>query len=177
MKDLDLNGDGVVDFSEFRRWYLSGMKSYSGAKRTLLKFKQGVAKFANAVENPKLVEFIKKNAKTTCHKMNLLMNATAASTARLHAKLNVAGPEYLKWMKKATSYHMQRGVDEIWEGSDYVFADVTMQASPDVWQKIEPIVDEIRSLVQESGDHFIDVSYAGNKIKAELLLIKEKGFS
>jgi hypothetical protein len=37
LKDLDLNNDGVVDFTEFKRWYFSGMKSYNGTKRTLLK--------------------------------------------------------------------------------------------------------------------------------------------
>ena len=29
MKELDLNGDGVIDVKEFSRWYFSGMKSYS----------------------------------------------------------------------------------------------------------------------------------------------------
>jgi Ca2+-binding EF-hand superfamily protein len=27
-KDLDMNGDGVIDLSEFREWYFSGMNSY-----------------------------------------------------------------------------------------------------------------------------------------------------
>ena len=31
LKDLDLNGDGVVDLKEFKRWYYSGMKSYTGS--------------------------------------------------------------------------------------------------------------------------------------------------
>ena len=36
LKDLDLNGDGVIDIDEFARWYFSGMKPYSGLKRSLL---------------------------------------------------------------------------------------------------------------------------------------------
>ena len=36
LKDLDLNGDGVIDINEFARWYFSGMKPYSGLKRSLL---------------------------------------------------------------------------------------------------------------------------------------------
>ena len=36
LKDLDLNGDGVIDIDEFARWYFSGMRPYSGLKRSLL---------------------------------------------------------------------------------------------------------------------------------------------
>jgi hypothetical protein len=37
LRDLDLNGDGVVDLDEFKRWYFTGMKPYNGARRTMLK--------------------------------------------------------------------------------------------------------------------------------------------
>lgn len=37
MEDLDLNEDGVIDMSEFSRWYFTGMKSYDSNKRGLLK--------------------------------------------------------------------------------------------------------------------------------------------
>jgi hypothetical protein len=37
LKDLDLNNDGVIDFSEFQRWWFSGFKSYSGTKRSMIK--------------------------------------------------------------------------------------------------------------------------------------------
>ena len=36
LKDLDLNGDGVIDLTEFSKWYFSGMKPFSGEKRTML---------------------------------------------------------------------------------------------------------------------------------------------
>jgi len=36
--DLDLNKDGVVDLSEFKRWYFTGMKPYNGSRRTMLRF-------------------------------------------------------------------------------------------------------------------------------------------
>jgi len=35
--DLDLNKDGIIDFDEFQRWYFTGMKSYNGKSRTMLK--------------------------------------------------------------------------------------------------------------------------------------------
>ena len=39
LKDLDLNGDGKIDKSEFARWYFSGMKAYNGSKRSMIKMK------------------------------------------------------------------------------------------------------------------------------------------
>ena len=36
LKDLDLNGDGVIDLEEFSRWYFGGMRPYGGLQRTFL---------------------------------------------------------------------------------------------------------------------------------------------
>jgi hypothetical protein len=33
--DLDLNGDGVIDYDEMKRWYMSGMQPYSERTRGL----------------------------------------------------------------------------------------------------------------------------------------------
>ena len=41
LKDLDINKDGVIDLSEFSRWFFTGMQSYGGVSRTLLKLKKG----------------------------------------------------------------------------------------------------------------------------------------
>jgi Ca2+-binding EF-hand superfamily protein len=35
LKTLDLNDDGVIDFSEFTRWYFSGMQPYSDRNRSM----------------------------------------------------------------------------------------------------------------------------------------------
>lgn len=39
MKDLDLNGDGVIDKDEFSRWFFTGMKAYNGARRSMLQMR------------------------------------------------------------------------------------------------------------------------------------------
>ena len=39
MKDLDLNGDGVIDKEEFSRWYFTGMKPYNGETRSILQMR------------------------------------------------------------------------------------------------------------------------------------------
>ena len=62
--DLDLNKDGVVDYEEFKRWYLSGMKSYSGKKKTMLKFMHGVGELESVINADDLVDFVKANPQT-----------------------------------------------------------------------------------------------------------------
>jgi hypothetical protein len=39
--DLDLNGNGVIDFDEFCRWYFTGMKPFNGLTRSMLKIEHG----------------------------------------------------------------------------------------------------------------------------------------
>jgi len=49
LKDLDLNRDGVIDISEFSRWYFTGMKQYSKTKRTMLKLQNNTNDLFNAL--------------------------------------------------------------------------------------------------------------------------------
>jgi len=49
LRDLDLNGDGVIDIDEFRRWYFTGMKPYNGARRSLLKLGGKASKLLDVV--------------------------------------------------------------------------------------------------------------------------------
>jgi Ca2+-binding EF-hand superfamily protein len=36
LKDLDLNGDGVIDMKEFSRWWFTGKKEFNGSRRKIL---------------------------------------------------------------------------------------------------------------------------------------------
>ena len=74
MKDLDLNGDGVIDISEFARWYFSGMKSYSNTKRNMFRAFSGIAAFNKAAGNPEILEFVKENPETITQKISLGFN-------------------------------------------------------------------------------------------------------
>ena len=40
LKDLDTNEDGVIDFSEFQRWWFSGFKCRSNHNRSMIKIKK-----------------------------------------------------------------------------------------------------------------------------------------
>ena len=64
LKDLDMNGDGVIDFSEFARWYYSGMKSYSDRKRSLFKTLNAFGQFSKHAANPEVLAFVQANPQT-----------------------------------------------------------------------------------------------------------------
>jgi hypothetical protein len=44
-----LNGDGVIDITEFSRWYFTGMKPYNGSRRSMLKAGSVTKKIFDAV--------------------------------------------------------------------------------------------------------------------------------
>ena len=58
LKDLDLNGDGVIDIDEFSRWYFSGMKPYSGLKRSLLSIGKSTVSIVEALKSEEVSKAI-----------------------------------------------------------------------------------------------------------------------
>ena len=49
LKDLDLDNSGTIDIYEFSRWYFTGMKSYNGDTRTMLKVGKHSSSIFNAL--------------------------------------------------------------------------------------------------------------------------------
>jgi hypothetical protein len=62
LKDLDMNGDGVIDYSEFKRWYFSGMKPYRPGRKGFYKAISSIKQFASLSKNAKLINFMKDPA-------------------------------------------------------------------------------------------------------------------
>lgn len=75
LRDLDLNKDGVVDFDEFTKWYFAGMKSYSGARRTLLKVGQKSKKLIESLADEAKNALLCEELKTKTNKISIGYNA------------------------------------------------------------------------------------------------------
>jgi len=93
MKDLDLNQDGVIDFDEFCRWYFTGMKSYTGTKRTMLRISKGSTSIFNALSS-KAKEAFGGELKTKTHKFSVSFNAPKKVGAHLETAFYLCGARY-----------------------------------------------------------------------------------
>jgi len=67
LKDLDLNGDGVIDIDEFSGWYFIGMKLYSGLKRSLLSIGKSTVTNIEALKCEEFSKAMHQNLKLTTH--------------------------------------------------------------------------------------------------------------
>lgn len=74
MKDLDLNGDGVIDEYEFARWYFTGMKSYSGTTRSLLAMRNQTSTIFDVLAKEDILKILQENKTMTKHSVKVQFN-------------------------------------------------------------------------------------------------------
>ena len=72
---MDLNNDGVVDFSEFKRWWFSGFKSYSGTKRSMIKMKKDAKNAVEAMIKGDMSNPLTEELKLKKHSVEIAFNA------------------------------------------------------------------------------------------------------
>ena len=172
LKDLDLNGDGVIDYNEFKRWYFTGMKSYSGTKRTLLKFKHGYAKFAALpVLDPALAAIIEENPVTVTQDVSVNFNGPEEKFTFYKGEFNLLGPRYDEWLKKANDFKEESAYNNGDGGIMYLRIEVPVKHS--AYQDMDPVftefVDAFNKFVEEknkAGDT-VKMSIKGKKMWLE----------
>ena len=71
MKELDLNGDGVVDLEEFSRWYFTGMKSYGGVMKGLLQTKNSTLTIFDVLAKENITKIINEDKTMTKHRVKI----------------------------------------------------------------------------------------------------------
>ena len=62
---------------EFARWYFSGMKPYSGLKRSMNAAGKTTMSIVDALKNSEVSKTIHENLSTTSHKITLALNDPA----------------------------------------------------------------------------------------------------
>ena len=88
-----MNEDGVIDMSEFSRWYFTGMKSYADNKKKLLK----LGKHSKSIFNKlaaKSKEDLGKEIKMKNNKILLGFNRPANPKTQISMKFNLCGSYY-----------------------------------------------------------------------------------
>ena len=70
-----MNKDGVIDLSEFCRWYFTGMKSYNGTRRSMLKAGSVTKKIFAAIKDQAKNEMIGKELKMKSHSLTVGFNS------------------------------------------------------------------------------------------------------
>jgi len=75
LKDLDLNKDGVIDFNEFQRWYFTGMKSYNGKTRNLLRMGNKSRAILDKIRGAELLDLVQSDKRLSKHRFHVSFNA------------------------------------------------------------------------------------------------------
>jgi hypothetical protein len=92
LKDLDLNGDGVIDISEFARWYFTGMKSYNGTKRSMLRIKGHVKDILGKASEQAKLSLIGKELKINTNTVKVSFNNPENAGTKIDAAFYAFGP-------------------------------------------------------------------------------------
>ena len=74
LKDLDLNGDGVIDTEEFARWYFTGMKAYNGATRSMLQMRNQTSTIFDVLGKDDIQKLLKEDKSMTKHRIQIKFN-------------------------------------------------------------------------------------------------------
>ena len=105
LKDLDLNGDGVIDIDEFARWYFSGMKSYGSNKRSMLKFHGKATRILAKTKEQARLALVGQELKTKTHKVALGFNDPSENAGlKIDLNLKIGGKDHHDQLEELSSW-------------------------------------------------------------------------
>jgi hypothetical protein len=176
LRDLDLNGDGVVDLDEFKRWYFAGMKPYNGARRSLLKYGGKAKKLLDTVKEEARNALLSEDLKTKQNKISIGFNSPENPQTTIKASFNMGGVESQKLathlydnLKDSvnTNKEKSRFVDG-WrsEADDVMFIEMRFKCKNATAQaeKLQAHLDKMMKIIPDSEDelYFMPKVYVTN---------------
>jgi len=104
LKDLDLDGNGVIDLEEFKRWYFTGMKQYNGSTKAMLRL-GGIGKRMSSIaaEAAEMIGKI-KDSETKTSSIKFGFNAPADPKTQIEMNVSIGGEAYKKNESELAQY-------------------------------------------------------------------------
>lgn len=121
--DLDLNKDGVIDFSEFSRWYFTGMKSYNGKTRNMLRIGKKSKEILDKIKGQEIYDMIHQDKKVSTHRMSVSFNAPA-DVHYTETKVNLFGQDTANLVKDGQAFRDSLGAEYAPQIRDEEYADL-----------------------------------------------------
>ena len=150
LKDLDLNGDGVIDQKEFARWYFTGMKSYNGATRSMLQMSNQTSTIFDVLAKDDIQKILKDDKSMTKHRIKIQFNEPPES---YYGELiyHLLGP-FTEKMNKATDEFVKEIALKEAPGAKTakIYATVSVAMKPGQKAKYEEYCTKLMKLFEEN---------------------------
>lgn len=164
LKDLDLNGDGVIDIDEFKRWYFSGMKSYSSTKRSMLKFAGGMKELATSFRDPELMAAIEAKPGSVKQKVKVAFNDAGDAPSTVEGSFSLLGEGYTELLAQANDFSQGSGLKKDSDDDKTLFAELRVNLP---YKLGAPLAESFNKLVAINKDKLKDRENAFFALEAD----------
>jgi len=179
LKDLDLNGDGVIDEKEFCRWYFTGMKAYNGATRSMLQMRNQTSTIFDVLSKDDIQKIIKDDKSMTKHRVKIQFNEPPES---YYAELiyHLLGPYTEKMNAETADFAKEIDLKEkAGAKSAKVYATVSIAMKPGQKAKYEEYSKNLMKLFEDNKpapsefvpDMYLRLYADDDKLTAKFLLV------
>lgn len=162
MKDLDVNGDGSIDYDEFKVWYLSGFKTQTGGIINAKKAKNMMAGLQGEMSE-KTAEMMSalEGAGKKMIKRQVCLQLNQIHDVKNWAKLrfNLLGKDYAAELNKAREWiDLDQGCPSSNDEARLAYCSMRMPFNKNYKGSCDDVLEILRA--EGDGDITIDVDYS-----------------
>lgn len=179
LKDLDLNGDGVIDEKEFSRWYFTGMKSYNGATRSILQMGNQTSTVFDILAKEDIQKILKDDKSMTKHRIKIQFNEPPES---YYGEIiyHILGPFTDKMEKESDKFFQELKLKEApGAKTAKIYFDLSVAMKPGGKAKYEGYCEKLHKLFLENKpepsafvpDMHLKLTAEDDKITARFMVI------